>query len=253
MKKKLFGLIGYPLEHSFSAKYFQNKFQEQNILDCFYQNFEIQNINQLPSLILENPTLLGLNVTIPHKQNVIKYLHILSNEAQEIGAVNTIKIIRNQQSYILKGYNTDAYGFAQSIKPFLDIHHQKALILGKGGAAKAVAYVLKNLGIDYFFVTRQTKESLQDLHYNELNQYAIETIKLIINTSPVGMFPNINEMPNIPYTGIGEQHLCIDLIYNPQETLFLKKSKEKGAKILNGLPMLKLQAEKSWEIWNEIG
>ena len=215
--------------------------------DCQYSNFEIDSIDKIKSLIKDTPNLVGLNVTIPYKEAVLPFLDELSSEAKEIRAVNCIRI----QNGKLIGYNTDVYGFAQSIKPFLDVNHQRALILGTGGASKAVAQALKKVGVEIYFVTSsQTKKTNNTFFYSELNELVLNAFKLIVNTSPVGTFPHVKECPNIPYQFISPQHLAYDLIYNPAQTLFLQKAKEKGAITVNGLSMLQLQAEKSWEIWN---
>jgi len=247
---KQFGLIGYPLSHSFSAQYFSEKFFRENIHDCRYELFPIQNISELELLIKNNIFIKGLNVTIPYKESIIPFLTSIDNTAKEIGAVNTIRIIDNK-NFILHGYNTDAFGFEESIKPLLKKDHQKALILGTGGASRAVAYVLKKLGIEFLFVSRNKNGTNSILQYNELNRKIILTHQLIINTTPLGMFPNINEMPDIPYDFITKDHLLFDLVYNPSETLFMKKGIEKNASVSNGLQMLYLQAERSWQIWND--
>lgn len=240
-----FGLIGKSLQHSFSQKYFSNKFQKLNLTDCHYDLFELNNIEEI-SKIFSLEYLKGLNVTIPYKQNIIPFLTKLNEAAQEIGAVNCIKIKAGE----ITGFNTDAYGFQFSLKPFLTNLHGHALILGTGGSSKAVAYVLKNLGINYFFVTsKDTKENANTFFYNELNDYVIKHFKLIVNCTPIGMYPNTEQAPTLPYEHLTSNHLCYDLIYNPTETEFLKRSKQNGASIINGLNMLQLQAEKSWEIW----
>jgi shikimate dehydrogenase len=247
---KTFGLVGKSLSHSFSKDYFTEKFRSQNLINYSYKNFEIDNVSELNKIILEDEFLSGLNVTIPFKKDVISILDELDEVAAKIGAVNTIKISRHKDKLFLKGFNTDVYGFQFSIKPFLTLHHQKALILGTGGASKAVAFVLKNLGIDYLFVSR-TNKNFNTILYEELNDYAIMQHKLIINCTPVGMFPKVNETVNIPYNSVGKDHLCVDLIYNPIKTKFLEEAEIKGAIILNGLSMLQLQADKSFEIFTQ--
>ena len=246
--KKVYGLIGYPLSHSFSKNYFTEKFEKENIPDCEYNLYPIEDINELAQLIKNTPSLLGLNVTIPYKESIIPFLDTLDETAKKVGAVNCIKI-KDQK---LIGYNTDVFGFKQSIKPFLESHHERALILGTGGASKAVHYVLKEIGIDCYFVTRNKQQTTNThfFEYKELNEYIINSFKLIINTSPVGMYPNINEAPEIPYQFITPSHLLYDLIYNPAETAFLKHGKQQGASTLNGLSMLHQQAEEAWKIWN---
>jgi shikimate dehydrogenase len=242
-----YGLVGKILGHSFSKSYFEKKFKDLHLTDCAYSNFEIDTIEKIKLLIRERPELKGLNVTIPYKESVMPLLDELSAEAKEIGAVNCIKIQDNK----LIGYNTDVYGFAQSIKPFLDTNHQRALILGTGGASKAVASALKKVGVEIYFVTSSaTKQTENTFFYSELNDLVLNAFKLIVNTTPLGTFPNVNECPALPYHCFTPQHLAYDLIYNPEQTLFLKQAKEKGSITLNGLSMLQLQAEKSWEIWN---
>jgi len=249
---KTFGLIGFPLTHSFSQKYFTEKFRDENIA-AEYLNLPIQNISEIKLIIKNNPSLCGLNVTIPHKQTVIPFLDELDETAKKVGAVNCIKIIqkseiRNQK---LKGFNTDVLGFENSLKKYLQSHHTKALILGNGGAARAVEYVLNKIGIEYFIVSRKKTTQINNLCYSDLNEEIINSHPLIINTTPLGMFPEISSFPNIPYQFISKKNLLFDLIYNPEETLFMKKGKEKNATVVNGLEMLKLQAERAWEIWNE--
>lgn len=240
-----FGLIGFPLGHSFSKKYFTEKFEKAGIKDCSYELYPIEHVDQLDQIIDSNPALEGLNVTIPHKETVIALLDELSPEAAEIGAVNCITIKNGKRI----GYNTDAYGFQQSIKPFLEPIHDRALILGTGGASKAVAHVLKKIGIDFLFVSRNP-EGPQEVSYEQVNEFILKHHKFIINTSPVGTFPKVDECPAIPTEFIGPEHFVVDLIYNPEKTQLLQKSQSNGAMILNGLPMLQHQAEKAWEIWN---
>jgi len=251
--EKLFGLIGFPLSHSFSKKYFEEKFTKDNLNDCKYNLYPLESLELFPTLISNNLSLKGLNVTIPYKETIIPYLTTLDETAKQVGAVNCIKI--NQlpdYTHELIGYNTDVFGFRQSIKPFLESKHNRALILGTGGSAKAVEYVLKEIGIDCYFITRnKTKESVQNsFSYDELNENIISAFKLIINATPVGMFPNVNIAPDLPYQYITKEHLLYDLIYNPAETEFIKQGKLKGASTVNGLSMLYQQAEESWRIWN---
>jgi shikimate dehydrogenase len=252
---KQYGLIGYLLSHSFSKKYFTEKFEKENIADCEYNLFPIENINLLPQLIKDNPTLCGLNVTIPYKESVIPFLDELDETAKAVGAVNCIKIVSSTEYQVprLIGYNTDVYGFRQSIKPFLEIQHERALILGTGGASKAVAYVLKNIGIDCYFVSRVKKQEFGDksFTYEELNENIIKAFKLIVNCSPIGTYPNVNNAPDIPYQFISPSHLLYDLVYNPPETEFLKRGKANGASAVNGLSMLQQQAEEAWNVWNK--
>jgi len=244
-----FGLIGYPLSHSFSMKHFTAKFKNENIEDCEYLNFPIETIEKLPSLISQNNDLLGLNVTIPYKEKVIEYLNEIDKTADEIGAVNTIKIKRLKNRIILTGYNTDAYGFYSSIVPHLKKVHKKALILGTGGASKAIAYVFSQLDVNYIFVSRNPRKD-NHISYNDLTGDLINKFKIIVNTSPLGTYPDIDECPDIPYEYITGDHLLYDLVYNPEMSRFLEKGSVKGAKTINGLLMLHLQAEKAWEIWN---
>lgn len=242
---KQFGLIGYPLSHSFSKKYFTDKFENEHISNCQYDNYPLKEINEFSDLVA-NTSLVGLNVTIPYKQAVIPFLNDLDAEAEAIGAVNTIQI-RNKK---LKGFNTDVYGFIESLMPFiLERNHLKALILGTGGASKAVTFGLKKLHIPYMYVSRHSRDN--GMTYDALTIDLIKEHHLIINTTPLGMFPNVGTAPSIPYDGIGEEHILYDLVYNPEETLFLVKGKERGAQTKNGLEMLHLQAEKAWEIWNK--
>ncbi len=244
--KKL-GLIGYPLSHSFSKKYFEEKFQKLNLTDCRYDVFPIENISQFHDLLKKEKDLVGLSVTIPHKETVIPFLDGLDSTAKEIGAVNCIKITNGK----LKGYNTDAFGFKQSLRPFLDSNHTKALIFGTGGASKAVAYVLRSLGINFWFVSRNKNNAGNTITYDELTEEIINSCKLLINCTPVGMSPNNDKFLALPYSAITPQHLAYDLIYNPAETLFLKKAKEQGALVSNGYNMLCFQADEAWRIWNE--
>jgi shikimate dehydrogenase len=253
MQKK-YGLIGYPLSHSFSKAYFTEKFEKESRIDCEYELYPLGAIEQLPQLIKDNPELCGLNVTIPYKEQVIPFLDELDETAKIVGAVNCIKISASGlRPPFLKGYNTDVYGFRQSIKPFLETQHERALILGTGGASKAVHHVLKEIGIDCYFVTRDKSSAKSDkaFSYDELNEYIMNAFKLIINTTPLGMFPDINTAPEIPYQYIASPHLLYDLVYNPAETEFLKKGKAQGASVVNGMSMLKQQAEEAWRIWNK--
>ncbi len=240
-----FGLIGRSLSHSFSKKYFEKKFTELHLKDHLYQNFELETIDQFKKVLLTE-NLKGLNVTNPYKESIIPFLDELSSEAKEIGAVNCIKLNGKRTT----GHNTDAYGFAQSIKPFLDTTHERALILGTGGASKAVAYALKKIGVEVFFATSSPQKKANTFFYNEINERMMEAFKLVINTTPLGLYPDNNQAPALPYHLFTSDHLAYDLIYNPEQTLFLKQAKEHGAVTINGLSMLHLQAEKSWEIWN---
>ena len=244
---KQYGLIGHPLSHSFSKKYFTEKFEKENILDCSYELFDIENISSFNEILKQNTNLKGLNITIPYKESILCLLTDIDETAKQIGAVNTIKLSNNGKD--IKGYNTDYYGFKKSLKPFLDINHERALILGTGGAAKTVKYVLNELNIDCLLVSRNPKAE-NEIAYNEINEYIIKHHQLIINTTPIGMFPNIEDSPLINYNELTKKHLLYDLLYNPTETKFIKKGKQQGCITLNGMEMLTLQAEKSWEIWN---
>ena len=242
-----FGLIGYPLTHSFSQKYFKRKFKVEKISNCEYKNFPLKNIDELPNLIKNTPNLKGLNVTIPFKKLVIPYLDDIHIVAKQIGAVNTIKIERENNNIKLIGYNTDVYGFRQSLVRKMENKHSLALILGTGGASKAIEYVLKNMNIKYLLVSREKKDN--GITYSEISREKIQQHTLIINTTPLGMFPNTENYPDIPYKYITNKHFLYDLIYNPEKTAFLIKGKKKHAKIYNGLRMLELQADMAWEIF----
>lgn len=245
---KQYGLIGMPLGHSFSQKYFTEKFASEQI-DAKYDLYPLNNIEEVVTLIKNNPNLVGLNVTIPYKQQIIPYLDELDAEAEKVGAVNVIKISRGNNQIHLKGYNSDIYGFYHSIKPMLKPWHTKALVLGTGGAAKAISAMLQKLNIKVTFVSRTPAEN--QITYADLNEKIITEHTVIVNCSPVGTFPNVNNCPDIPYQFITLQHLVYDLVYNPEITLFLKKAKQQGATTKNGLEMLHRQAEAAWKYWNE--
>jgi shikimate dehydrogenase len=245
-QNKRFGLIGKNIDYSFSKKYFTDKFSADLFTDFTYQNFDIQSIDEFPKIIEQHPDLKGLNVTIPYKEAIIPYLDTLSDKAFKIGAVNVIRFTKKGN---LKGYNSDWYGFKKALEPLLQPHHKKALILGTGGASKAVAYALGELDITYAFVSREAKENTID--YERINATTFDNYQIIINCTPVGTLPNIKEFPPIPYQFFTEKHIAFDLIYNPEETQFLKKAKKKGAVIKNGYEMLVFQAEKAWKIWNK--
>ncbi len=246
---KTFGLIGYPLSQSFSQKYFTEKFEKEGYKGR-YLNFAIPQIEEFPELIKHHPYIGGLNVTIPYKEQVIAYLNDMDPIAKEAGAVNVIKFDwSNPEKPILKGYNSDIIGFTNSIKPFIKDHHKKALILGTGGAAKAVSFALKQLKIDFKFVSRNPKGNEQ-ITYESLDKEAMQNNLVIINTTPLGMYGDLSAKPNIPYKYCGKNHLFYDLIYNPEVTAFLAAGQEQGAVIKNGLEMLYEQAEAAWEIWN---
>ncbi len=246
---KQLGLIGYPLGHSFSKKYYLEKFRIEGIENIDYDLYPLSTIQEFPSLYQDNPEFYGVNVTIPYKQEVMRYLTDLSVEAREIGAVNCIQIHHESDGIKLTGFNTDAHGFEKSLEPLLKPNHNRALIFGNGGATKAVAYSLKKLGIEYRIVSRTKTQ--YNLSYDDLSEELVQNSPLLINCTPLGTFPKTGECPALPYEAISSDHLLYDLIYNPEETLFLKKGKERGAAIKNGYEMLVLQAEKNWEIWNQ--
>lgn len=246
---KLYGLIGFPLGHSFSAAFFADKFGREGI-DALYRNFELSDIGQFMELLSEVPDIEGLNVTIPYKQQIIPYLTALSPQAKAIGAVNVVKILKDAEGNVvgLEGHNTDCPAFARTLAPLLPLDSVTALVLGSGGASKAVCVALESLGVKFTVVSRSPKNG--QLSYNDLSEEVISENKVIINTTPLGMFPEVDKCPTIPYDAITVNHICYDLVYNPVETLFLKKASDRGARICNGLDMLHLQALLSWQIWN---
>jgi len=244
---KLYGLIGYPLGHSFSKKYFTDKFQRENLPHCSYEQFPLPSIKDLLSLIQSNPLLIGLNVTIPYKESVLEFVTNKSAEVKLIGAANTLKFTGKN----ITAYNTDALGFQNSFIKKLKPFHKKALVLGTGGASKAVQFILKKLSLDYLLVTRNESPAQGVINYSMIDKKITEEYPVIINCTPVGMFPLIKSLPFIDYNFLSEKNYLFDLVYNPQETLFLKKGKERGAVIQNGYEMLVNQAEESWKIWNE--
>lgn len=244
-----YGLIGYPLKHSFSSKFFGEKFEKEKI-NAEYNNYEIADINSLPSIISSDSTIKGLNVTIPYKEKVLQFLDELDETAEAIGAVNVIKITRKEGKITLKGYNSDLIGFQNSIQPIINpLVHTKALILGTGGASKAVKYGLKRLGIESKYVSRTS--GADNFTYKELAPEILSEYKVIVNASPVGTFPNVDECPDIPYEYLTDSHLLYDLVYNPPVTKFLELGAKHGAKIKNGGEMLQLQAIAAWGIWND--
>ena len=245
---KLYGLIGMPLGHSFSSQFFNDKFKRESF-SGEYRNFQLEDIGELMELIAEYDNLSGLNVTIPYKQQVIPYLDEISDDAKAIGAVNVVKFIRDNGDLRLKGYNSDFIGFAESLKPLLVGNEKSALVLGSGGASKAVAYALKKLGIDVVTVSRRKSDDA--ISYSDIDNKVMVDNQIIVNTTPLGMYPKVDEYPDIPYGLITSSHICYDLTYNPEVTAFLRLSAENGAKIKNGHEMLIIQALKSWEIWNE--
>jgi shikimate dehydrogenase len=241
---RLFGLIGYPLTHSFSKKFFTEKFEKEGRTDCRYELFSISTIHDLRKVLDQHPDLRGLNVTIPYKEQVLSFLHEKDEAVRKIKASNCILVTNGK----LKGFNTDAEGFERSLQPQLKPHHSKALILGTGGAAKAVEYVLSKLGVNFNYVSR--KPSINNYSYEQLTPSIITDHSLIINTTPLGLYPAINEAPPIPYEALTTEHYLYDLVYNPEKSLFLQKGEQMGAAIKNGYEMLVIQAEESWRIWN---
>jgi shikimate dehydrogenase len=241
---RLYGLIGLSLVHSFSQKYFTRKFETEGLADCAYLNFELNSIEEFPSLLINYPELCGVNITIPYKEKILSYLDAATDMVRTIGACNCIKI-ENKKTI---GHNTDATAFKNSIFPNLKAWHNRALVLGSGGASKAVCYALSELKINFRIVSRYPLND--ELSYNDLNETILKDHKIIVNTTPLGTFPGVNELPSIPYHLLDSSHLLYDLIYNPDKTRFLQEGEKRGAAILNGGEMLKLQAEESWRIWN---
>jgi len=241
--KHRFGLVGKNISYSFSKGYFTDKFLDLGLEGYSYENFDLQRIDEFPELLKSHPDVKGLNVTIPYKQEVLPYLDALDAQAEEIGAVNTIKFDGKR----LIGHNTDAYGFQKSIESFLKPHHTKALIFGTGGASKAIAFVLGQLGIGVTYVSRNPDTT--QIGYGDLNQSVLENQLILVNCTPLGTHPNVEQKPDIPYDYITEKHLLFDLIYNPEQTAFLKEGEKRGADIVNGLQMLRFQADRAWEIW----
>lgn len=243
---KRYGLLGYPLGHSFSARFFAEKFRREGI-DAEYVNFEMPSVEGLRTFIGADPALCGLNVTIPHKQAVVPLLDVLTDEARAIGAVNVIAIGRREGSLRLVGANTDAVGFRRSIEPLLRPCHRRALVLGTGGASRAVVYVLRQLGIEPVYVSRTERQGA--FTYAALTADVVREYRVIVNCSPVGMYPHTDECPALPYDALTEDHLLYDLVYNPEETLFMRRGRERGATVKNGLEMLHLQALAAWDVW----
>lgn len=260
---KLYGLLGYPLGHSFSRAFFQDKFTHEGI-DADYQNFELPSIEAFPQLLTEHLDLCGLNVTIPYKKAVIPFLDDLSDDARAIGAVNVIKVTRSNSRTIMKGFNSDFIGFMDSIRPLLQPHHKRALVLGTGGASKAICYALEELGIEWRYVSRKhpvtapegsvavSKGSPQGhFTYSDITPALLADFTVIVNCTPLGMFPNIDAAPTIPYAALSPRHLLYDLVYNPEITMFMRQGRRFGATVKNGLEMLHRQALASWNFWNE--
>jgi shikimate dehydrogenase len=248
---QLFGLIGFPLGHSWSKKYFEQKFRDENINYASYELFPIKNPGEIRTMAEKHPELNGINVTIPYKTTIIPFLDDLDSVAREVNAVNTIRIQRSEIGIRLEGYNTDVSGFGESVKPLLRSHHRSAMILGTGGAAKAAAWVFAKLGIDFMFVSRTPNDDYQ-LGYHELSEHLFEKFTVIVNATPLGMAPHVDSMPPLPYHHLSTHHLLFDMVYNPSETKFLAEGRKYGAEVKNGLEMLHLQAEKAWEIWNSL-
>ena len=242
-----YGLIGFPLGHSFSKSFFNEKFQNEGI-DAEYINFEIKGIDELPEVLATNPELRGLNVTIPYKEKVLSFLDYISVEARAIGAVNVIRVDHKGDDVLLKGYNSDVIGFTRSIEPILEKFHRKALVLGTGGASKAVSYGLRSLGLETVLVSRFERPGT--IQYKDITPDVVREYKVIVNCTPCGMYPNYEECPELPYEALDSHNLLYDLIYNPDETLFMKKGREQGALTKNGIEMLLLQAFASWDFWN---
>ena len=244
-----FGLIGYPLGHSFSKKYFTEKFHNEHIPDCYYENYPLKDINRLYNLIAEEPELVGLNVTIPYKSDVIRLLDWISPEADAIGAVNVIKIKRQEGEAKLSGFNSDITGIRDSLLPYIKGSAGNAIVLGTGGSSRAVCYVLKKLGLNVTVVSRNKKPGI--ISYADIDSSLINNTSLIVNTTPLGMFPDIKTKPDINYKLLNNKHILFDLVYNPELTSFLKIGAEQGCAIISGIKMLHSQAEKAWEIWND--
>ena len=242
-----YGLIGYPLGHSFSIGYHNQRFADEGI-NAKYINFEIPSIDSLPEVLNSNPELKGLNVTIPYKEKVIEFLDYISPEARAIGAVNVIRVVHEGKNIKLRGYNSDVIGFTQSIEPMLESYHKKALVLGTGGASKAIAYGLKSLGIEPVFVSRYERPGT--IQYGSITPDVVHEYPVIVNCTPLGMFPKVDTCPDLPYEAMDDKNILYDLIYNPDETLFMKLGAKQGASVKNGLEMLLLQAFASWEFWN---
>lgn len=247
-EEKIYGLIGFPLTHSFSRNYFNQKFEAEGI-NAQYLNFELPDIGDFMEVVSEYPTLSGLNVTIPYKEQVLPYLNEIDDDAAKIGAVNVIKIIRDKGDIRFKGYNSDIIGFSDSIAPLLNDRRTSALVLGTGGASKAVVRGLQNLGVNTTLVSRASRPGV--ITYNDLTPDIIAQNLIIVNTTPLGMYPHVDECPDIPYQYLTKEHLCYDLLYNPDVTLFMRKAAQQGAETKNGLEMLLLQAFAAWNIWNE--
>ncbi len=246
---KKFGLIGYPLNHSFSEKYFAEKFKREKISGCSYENFPIRSLEEFPELIRKNKDLYGLNVTIPYKTEILKYVNFAEDVVDQVGAANVLKIRRENDKVYISAYNSDVFGIKETLIPCSRGKKHKALILGTGGSSKAVAWTVMKMGCDAVLVSRTSRQGV--LSYKDISPELLAETDLIVNTTPLGMFPDIGSKPDINYDLLTSKHILFDLVYNPEMTEFLKKGKERGCKIINGMKMLRSQAERSWEIWND--
>jgi shikimate dehydrogenase len=244
-----YGLIGYPLGHSFSKKYFTEKFQTEGISDCCYDNYPLQDLNQFPKLISENPDLFGLNVTIPFKTDIIEFLDFVDSEASEIGAVNVIKILRHNGKVKLSGFNSDVTGIRDTLMPYISPEVRNAVVLGTGGSSRSVCYVLAKFGLEVTIVSRKPSPGI--ITYSDIDARLLNNTELIVNTTPLGMYPHSESKPDINYTLLSERHILFDLVYNPEQTAFLMMGKMQGCVTISGLKMLHSQAERSWQIWND--
>ncbi len=247
---KTYGLIGYRLGYSFSKGFFTEKFEKENLAEHEYVNFELDSIEEFPEIFKKNDHIAGLNCTIPYKQQIMPYLDEIDEEAAKVGAINTVKIIRSEDGIKLKGFNTDIYGFENALKPMLNEKHKKALILGTGGASKAIKYILDKLGLTYVSASIEEQLNEGEIRYDQIDEALLKEYLVVINATPLGTFPKVDTCADIPYQYLTSDHVLFDLVYNPEETLFMKKGKEKGAAVKNGLEMLHGQAIKAWEIWN---
>lgn len=244
-----YGLIGYPLGHSFSQKYFSEKFRNERISGCIYENYPLSDINQLPALIADDPELCGLNVTIPYKSEVLSFLDAIDSEASEIGAVNVIKIKRSDQKVRLEGFNSDITGISDSVKPYIKEYMKQALVLGTGGSSRSVCHVLRKLGLNVIQVSRESRAGV--ITYSDITRGLIEDTDLIVNTTPLGMYPAKEGKPELNYSLLSRKQILFDLVYNPEITQFLQAGKEQGCTIISGIKMLFSQAERAWDIWND--